>query len=314
MLSLPPAHCGQNGALEQRLTNHVRMLGETIGARSLARYPIGLSKAASYIESELKNEHLPLASRVYKISDRLGRRESSLKGKSARNIVATIRGATAPNDVIVIGAHYDSVYSCPGANDNATGVAALIEIAKALAHKKFARTLQFVAFTNEEPPFFRTEDMGSYRFARDCYHDRVNVVGMLALETMGYYSAEANSQRFPPGLAGTHSTTGNFIAFVANQSSAELAQAVTKSFQEAVAFPTELVVAPPSVPGVDFSDQQAFWKYKYPALMVTDTAFLRYPDYHRESDTPEKVDCGKLAVVTQGLIQAISALAQPVKN
>jgi Zn-dependent M28 family amino/carboxypeptidase len=282
----------------RRLEEDVRMLAARIGERNMW-HPGNLEQAARHIESQLAATGCTVESQTYR-----------LQGRSVRNIVAEIRGRKRPEEIIVIGAHYDSVFGSPGANDNATGVAVLIELARTLCSDRPRRTLRLVAFVNEEPPFFKTGDMGSRVYARQAKQQGEQIVAMVSLETLGYYSEAAGSQAFPfPLLRFFYPTRANFIAFVANFRSRALLQQALKAFRANSAFPAEGLVAPEWLIGVDWSDHWSFWRSGYPAIMITDTALFRYRHYHMPGDTPDKVDFQALARVTAGLAGMTRALA-----
>ena len=226
-----------------------------------------------------------------------------------RNIEVEMAGQGRHDEIIVIGAHYDSVIGSPGANDNGSGVAAVIELARLLRKARPARTLRFVAFANEEQPFFKTEEMGSRFYARRSQQRRDNIVAMLSLETIGYYSDRPGSQRYPFPLGFFYPSAGNFIAFVSNLASRPLLHKALAAFRRHAEFPSEGVAAPAFIPGVDWSDHWSFWKEGSPALMVTDTAPYRYPHYHTVQDTPDKVDYERLARVVAGLHLMLRDLA-----
>ena len=222
--------------------------------------------------------------------------------ESGVNIESEVRGN---DEVIVIGAHYDSVIGSPGADDNATGVAAIIELAKRFTKTK--RTLRFVAFANEEAPHFGTSEMGSLRYAQRCRDRHEKVVAMLSLETIGYFSDAPKSQTYPAKLEFLYPSTGNFVAFVSNLQSAMLTRRCRRAFKN---FPAEIGTLPEMVPGVGWSDQWAFWQCGYKALMVTDTAPFRNPNYHTARDTPGTIDYGRLAQVVDGLEAVIDNIAR----
>lgn len=227
------------------------------------------------------------------------------------NIEATLEGSSHPDEVLVIGAHYDTVGGCPGANDNATGIAAMIELARRFAGRPQARTVRFVAFANEEPPFFQTAQMGSVVYARTARARGDRITGMLALETMGYYSDAPGSQQYPvPEMAGLYPDVGNFIGFVSDDTSAGLLESAGEAFTEGTALPLQAAAMPAGLPGVGWSDHWSFWQVGYPALMVTDTAPWRYPWYHTADDTPDKIDFDRLAEVVRGLEYVVRALAK----
>jgi Zn-dependent M28 family amino/carboxypeptidase len=170
--------------------------------------------------------------------------------------------------------------------------------------------VRFVAFVNEEPPFYRSEQMGSRVYARRSRERRDHIVAMLSLETIGYYSDEPGSQLYPFPLRFFYPSTGNFLAFVANLGSRGLLREALASFRRNAQFPSEGVAAPAFIPGVDWSDHWSFWQESYPALMVTDTAPYRYPHYHTLQDTPDKLDYERLARVVMGLHGMLRDLAK----
>lgn len=258
-----------------------------------------LEAAAQYIEKALAGSGLAVATQRF------------LSGPAeVRNIEVEVRGSARASDIIIVGAHYDSAPGAPGANDNGSGVAAVIELARLFAADKPARTLRFVAFVNEEPPFYRSEAMGSRHYARRSKERREDIRAMFSLETIGYYSDRPGSQRYPFPLGFFYPSTGNFIAFVSNLSSRSLLHEAIASFRVHGGIPSEAVAAPAWVPGVDWSDHWSFWREGWPALMVTDTAPYRYFHYHTAQDTPDKVDYERVARVVTGLRGMLRELAQ----
>ncbi len=258
-----------------------------------------LESAARYIETALAGSGLTVATQHF------------LSGPAeVRNIEVEIRGGARASEIVIVGAHYDSVLGAPGANDNGSGVAAVIELARLFAAEKPARTLRFVAFVNEEPPFYHSDAMGSRHYARRSKERGENILAMLSLETIGYYSDVPGSQRYPFPLGLFYPSTGNFIAFVSNLTSRALLHETLASFRRHAGIPSEGVAAPAFIPGVDWSDHWSFWQEGWPALMVTDTAPYRYPHYHTPQDTPDKVDYERLARVVTGLHGMLRDLAQ----
>lgn len=273
------------------------MLAGTIGERNVWRYT-ALQRAAEYISSTFAACGYDPRRQTYEVS-RL----------PVSNIEAVLPGSTTPAETIVVGAHYDTVNDCPGANDNATGIAATLELARRFATTPRARTIKFVAFVNEEPPFFKTSQMGSLVYATAAKDRGERVVGMLSLETMGCYSDAKGSQQYPAPIALLYPDTGNFIGFVANIQSTRLMLKARRAFRRRTSFPVQCAALPDAIPGVGWSDHWAFWQAGYPALMVTDTAPFRYPWYHTAQDTPDKIDFEKLEQVVDGLESVIAALA-----
>jgi hypothetical protein len=234
-----------------------------------------------------------------------------VQGRECRNLIVEIPGAALATEIIVVGAHYDSAPGTPGANDNASGVAALLVIAEQLRGLTPARTLRFVAFTNEEPPYFqREEQMGSWVYARACRARGDDIVGAISLETIGYFSDEVGSQQYPPLLASSYPNTGNFIGFVANLKSRGFLNQVLKEFQQHSQVASESASLPEVIEGVGWSDHWSFWQEDYVGLMITDTAPFRYPHYHLETDTPDKLDWDRYTLVVEALVPTIEQLVK----
>jgi Zn-dependent M28 family amino/carboxypeptidase len=229
-----------------------------------------------------------------------------IKGNTYQNIIAELAGSTYPEQILVVGAHYDTVRTTPGADDNASGVAGLLALAGTLAEAKMSKTVRFVAFALEEPPFYRTRNMGSYHYARSLKKRREKIEGMICLEMIGFFSDREGSQQYPfPLLRGKFPTKGNFIAMVGNMRSKRFTNTTAESFIRAVDLPVVTLNAPPLVIGIDFSDHWSFGKFGYTALMVTDTAFYRNPHYHAATDLPETLDYNRMAKVVRGLAAAV---------
>jgi Zn-dependent M28 family amino/carboxypeptidase len=287
---------GEAVSLPDRLRAHVARLAGEIGERNAWR-PAALDAAAAYIASTLGG-----------MGDAVAAQEFTAAGVLVRNLEAERRGGAGADEIVVVGAHYDTVLGSPGADDNASGVAALLEVAQALRGRGHRRTLRLLAFVNEEPPFFQGEEMGSLRYARRCRERGEDVVAMLSLETIGYYSDAPGSQSYPAGLGLLYPSTGSFIAVVGDLRSHALVRAVASSLRRHCIVPCESVTLPAFVPGVGWSDQWAFWQQGYHAVMLTDTAPFRHPAYHTAEDTPDRLDYERLAAVTSGLAAAVSDL------
>jgi Zn-dependent M28 family amino/carboxypeptidase len=221
----------------------------------------------------------------------------------------TLPGRARASEIVLAGAHYDTVPGSPGANDNASGVAGLIEIARALRAVQPARTVKLVAFVNEEPPFFYFGQMGSRVYARAARRRNDDIRVMLSLEMLGYYSDAPGSQGYPPLLGLFYPAVGNFIAFVSNLRSLRALREVAAAFKARSNFPAEMLASPGIVPGVSWSDHVSFWREGYSAVMVTDTAFYRYRYYHGPGDTADRLCYAEMARVVDGLAQAITVLA-----
>lgn len=234
------------------------------------------------------------------------------EGVTVENLEVVLAGSAKAREVVVVGAHYDTAAGGPGADDNASGVAALLAIARALAASKHhpSRTIRFVAFANEEPPYFWNAEMGSLVYAKACKARGDVITAMLSLETLGYYRDEAGSQKYPPIVSWFYPNRGDFVAFVGNLGSRGVVHEAIATFRGAAAFPSEGAALPSFVTGVGWSDQWSFWQVGYPGVMVTDTAPFRNPAYHQPSDTPDTLDYPRLARVTEGLVAVVKKLAE----
>ncbi len=224
-------------------------------------------------------------------------------------IEAQRRGSTLADEIVVIGAHYDCIMGTPGADDNASGVAACLELARRYADKEPKRTVRFVLFTFEEPPAFWDETMGSLVYAKACKAAGDNIVAMISVESIGYYSDAAGSQRYPEPMGHFYPDTGGFIAFIGNYSSRALTKRCLRTFRRTTPFPSEGGSPIGYLPGVGWSDHWSFWQAGYPAIMVTDTAAYRNPHYHMPTDVPETLDYERTSRVVEGLERVLDDLA-----
>ena len=264
-------------------------------------YYAELEKAAAVIEGRLTDFGFDPQAQEYVVDGTI----------PVRNIEAVIEPAIQQRSppTFVIGAHYDSPDDCPGANDNGTGVAALLEIARALSnHRPERHRLRLQFFVNEEAPYCKTPDMGSWQAANRLKEQGENINGMVALETLGYFSQEPRSQDFPVPFNWIYPDTGNFVAFVGLPGARNFTHTLTRKFRKLSGFPAIGGIAPGFIPGIDLSDHWAFDQFGFPALMVTDTAPFRNPYYHQLNDTPDNVDYENLARITRGLIRVIEDL------
>ena len=292
-----PALSIEQEKIAKRLRQHVTMLAGTIGERH-AGVAEAYAAAADYVQQELTRADL--APYVETFGDQ----------QQFLNIVAEHYGNGEIDEIIVIGAHYDTVLMSPGADDNASGVAVMLELARKLASVSFRRQLRFVAFANEETTYFSSEDMGSLFHARQAYERGETIHAMFSLEMLGYYSDEPDSQYYPGLFRWFYPDRANFIAFVSNFLSRPLLTKSIGTFRQAGQFRSEGFAAPAAlIPDVRRSDHAAFWRYGYPAVMVTDTASYRNIAYHKVSDVPDTLDYENMARVVSGLIAVIAELA-----
>jgi hypothetical protein len=286
--------------LDARLHEHVTTLASRIGVRNVERTR-HLIAAREYLASKLT----PLVTS----SNRLQFEDVGLAGGHAQNVIFEVLG-TNRQRIVLVGAHYDSVDSSPGANDNASGVAAVLELAGSFARRPAAQTLRFVLFANEEPPYFKNPGMGSRVDADNARQRGDNIAAMLSLETIGYYSDAPDSQHYPWPVGLLYPSRGNFLGFVGDFGSRSLVRSAIRAFRRTERFPSQGAALPSTFPGVDWSDHWSFRQAGYPAIMITDTALYRDANYHQASDTPEKLDYERLARVTRGLETMIRALVQ----
>ncbi len=233
------------------------------------------------------------------------------KGNEYFNIVSGWRPGplgSSPSPLLVIGAHYDTVSTTPGADDNSSGVSGLLELARILG-RDGKEKVRLVFFCNEEPPCYRTGNMGSYWYARHLKRSGQPLLGMICFEMIGYFSDRQNSQGYPfPLMDRVYPQKGNFIAMVGNIRSRDFTLGLKRAFGKYSPLPVESLNAPSFVIGIDFSDHWSFNKMGYVATMITDTAFYRNPHYHRPTDLPHTLDYKRSAMVVDGLAGAIAEL------
>jgi Zn-dependent M28 family amino/carboxypeptidase len=294
--ALPPL-AAEETITSANMRKTVDFLAGTVGDRNMIAYQ-QLQTAAAFIESRFK-------SLGYEVESQ----EFTVQMRKVRNISVEIRGEGKREDVVVVGAHYDTVFDCPGADDNTSGVAALLELARLFKFSHPRRTLRFVAFVNEEYPWFKTDAMGSLVYAKRARQRNENIVAMISLETIGMYSDVEGSQRYPEPMGFLYPRKANFIGFVGNLASRGLVRQAVKSFRRNTQFPSEGSAAPAAMSGVGWSDHWSFWEQGYSAIMVTDTALFRNPNYHRPTDKPETLDYDRMAQVVTGLEAVVKDLA-----
>lgn len=285
-------------ALERNLRRHVAELATNIGERNVWR-PGSLTAAARYIRSVWEAEGFTVIPQTC----------YSWRAEPCLNLEVVIAGRARAPEILLVGAHYDTVPGSPGANDNASGVAALLELARLLKAHEPAQTLKLVAFVNEEAPFFHSKQMGSMIYAANARARRDPIALMLSLEMLGCYEDMPGSQSYPPLLRFFYPDRGNFIALVSNLAGHRPLRRLSSVFRSQSLFPCETLAAPAIVPGLSWSDHRSFWKAGYKALMVTDTAFYRYRHYHLPGDTAEKLDYRSMAQVVDGLARTLAVIA-----
>lgn len=284
--------------IADNLGKHVYSLSKNIGPRNYPRKS-ALARAANYIKYFFSKYSFEPQSHLYRIAE---------INADFENVIAEKPGKDG-SGIIIAGAHYDSFPDSPGADDNASAVAVLLELARELSPLPLKKTLRFAAFANEEPPFFKTEGMGSLQYARLCRKAGENIEAMICLESVGCFSDEKGSQSYPFPLKYFYPETGNFISAVSDIPSRKLLKECARHFRRASSLPLETLSAPPAlVPQISLSDHWSFWKTGYRAVMITDTAFLRAPHYHTPQDTPEKLDYRRMASVFRGTANILKNL------
>lgn len=286
-----------------RLEADVRRMALELSPRS-EEHVTNLQAVSDFIAQAFREAGGRVSERTYEDSS----------GVTRRNVIAQFGpegGEGEAPEVIVLGAHYDAFGPHPGADDNASGVAGLLELARLFGAHPPPMPVELVAYPNEEPPHFTSEDMGSDRHAAALEAEGRKVRAMFSLEMLGYFSDEPGSQGFPIGLLGhVYPDTGNYIVVVGRFTDIPLVRTVKGAMLGATDLPVESINAPTVVPGVDFSDHRSYWARGMPAVMVTDTAFYRNPNYHTPHDTPDTLDYARMAKVVQGVYAAVLAVAQ----
>ncbi|HVO66729.1 MAG TPA: M28 family peptidase [Syntrophales bacterium] len=280
-----------------RLYKHVEHLSVHIGSRSVYEYD-KITATKDYIVSSLKDFGCEPALQTF-----------IYNGREYSNIIVSMTGSKSPAETVIIGAHYDTVYGTPGADDNASAVAVLLEICRISKNFSPARTLKLIFFVIEEPPVFRSKYMGSYVYAAEAKARNENIKSMICLEMLGYYADKKGGQSFPlPLMNMVYPSTPNFIAIVGNMSSRDLVEKVKKSLRESSSIHIETLSTVSFIPGVDFSDHRSFWKMGYPAVMITDTAFYRNPNYHAQTDSIDTLNFDKMNDLLNGLLNVVRNL------
>ncbi|MBI2297977.1 MAG: M28 family peptidase [Armatimonadetes bacterium] len=296
---LPPVTAHQRD-IEAALRGHVEKLAGEIGDRNTNAMD-GYRAAEQYIVDEFEHLGYGVERQTYRVD-----------GESCSNLIAEQPGGELRDEIVVVGAHYDSVgcVGCPGANDNASGVALVLYLAEAFAGSSGARTLRFVAFANEEPPYFWTANQGSLVYAKECRRRGDRIVAVFTPDTMGYYTDRPHSQKYPLPIGLLYPNKGNFLGIIGNVRSRALVRRTVKLFRTHAMFPSEGIAAPGVVPGIGWSDHWSFWKEGYPAVMFSDGGPWRYPYYHKPADTPEKLDYERFARAVDGIEAVVAEVAE----
>ena len=286
--------------IESNLRRHVDCLAGVIGSRTLAR-PKTIDATIGYLRGQWEAMQHDVRDEVY---DALG--------DQATNLVVEKVGTRRPDDIVLLGAHYDTTSTTPGADDNASAVAVMLEVSRLLKDHTGKRTARYVAFACEEAPYYNLQAMGSQHHAQQARQRNEKIVAMLCLEMVGYFRDEIGSQQIPPGIPALlrrfFPKRGNFLAAIGNMPSWKLVWSFRRGFKRGTRMPLFSISLPEKIEEIRRSDNSSFWDQGYPALMLTDTSFLRNPHYHQETDTPETLDYGRMTDVTLGMATAMKGL------
>jgi Zn-dependent M28 family amino/carboxypeptidase len=282
-------------ASSENLKAHVNALASGPESRNYKNIK-ALNNAAEYVKQELQ-----------KYTQNVQEQPYTVNGTIYKNIIALFGDPS--KERIVIGAHYDVCGDQPGADDNASGVAGLLELARLFKDAQSKYCIELVAYTLEEPPFFRTENMGSYIHARSLKDQGVKVKGMICLEMIGYFDDRKGSQSYPVGLMKLfYGSRGNYISIVKQFGQGSFGRKFKRKFKHSRFIQTKTVTAPAFIPGIDFSDHLNYYRFDYKALMVGDTAFYRNARYHEATDKPETLNYEKMAGVVNAVFAGIAGL------
>lgn len=290
------------------LREWVQALAGGIGPRALTR--LVKSDDAYVMQRDPSRLHLAqhwLEDELTRMGCTFERQEYRVDRTTCTNLITERPGFGSGDEIIVVGAHYDTVAWSPGANDNASGVAALLALADAFKKKQPMRTLRFVFFVNEEMPYGGTPSMGSHVYARACRERGDHIVAMISLDEIGYFTDQPKTQLYPFPLNLLYPSTGDFIGFATNLSNKSLLDSIVTTFRRHAKLPSEGLAL--NIDDVGRSDHWSFWEHDYPALIVTDTADFRYAHYHGRNDTPDKLDYDRFALLVSALEYTVSDLA-----
>ena len=275
------------------LKHHVQVLAGKIGERHV-RKQVALQQAANYISQQWQAMGYAVV-----------RQPFYARGVVCENLEVSSTGKQNPDDIVLVCAHYDTAKECPGANDNASGIAAMLEISRYFAETRPHSTIRFVALTNEKPPFAGTEKSGSWLYAHQANQRYDKIRAAIILESLGYYNNAPGSQLYPPLLGMLYPRRANFVAMTSNLRSMGVMRRFAKCFNRHATLRSLPMIAPNFLPWVTWSDNSPFWLHGYRAFMVSDTSLYRYPFYNSIRDTPEKLDYESLAYISIALMKAI---------
>lgn len=293
----PAAPTSEEEDLRDALKDHVVHLSRDIGSRSNSD-PSRIASAAAYVEDALRRTGLEI------------RRETiEASGRSGLNLIAEQRGASRPSEIVLVGSHLDSPRNSPGADCNASGVAAAIELAKRLSSNSSERTLRFAFFTFSESPFAGTDGQGAYQHAKKCAEKQEQIVAAILLEGLGSFSDAAGSQSVPFPYTAAYPDKGDFVAFLSDIASRDLLRDVVGRFRASSRMPSEGCAIPGMYPGFSGTDAAAISRAGFPAVLVTDTGIERNPEYGRPSDTHDRLDYERMARATLGVETIVAGFA-----
>jgi Zn-dependent M28 family amino/carboxypeptidase len=296
VLYLQPSKAVSNASLDG-LKNDVRMLSETLAPRG-ERLADNLDKKAAFIKQEFEKTGAKVSEQVFTVGS-----------ADYRNVIAVFGADSAER--IVVGAHYDTAGGHAGADDNSSGVAGLLELARHLSKTDLSVQVELVAYTLEEPPYFGTNKMGSYVHAKSLQDAGAKVRLMISLEMIGYFSDAPDTQDFPVSfLSLFYPSKGNFAAVVGNLENGLTVRNIKSEMLKSVPTPVYSINAPSFVEGIDFSDHRNYWQFGYNAVMITDTAFYRNKNYHTHNDTWEKLDYERMAQVVDATYSVVISYNQ----
>ncbi len=291
-LCLPLLSFAAEGADTTLIKSHLTAITKTKGFRNHNNTDL-LNATAAYIQNQLS-----------KYSTNVTIQEYTVKGKGYKNVLCSFGPADAKR--IIIGAHYDVCGDQQGADDNASGITGLLELARMLKDKPLTYRIDLVAYTLEEPPYFEEVEMGSYVHAKSLADNHTDVYGMVSLEMIGYFKDAKHTQSYPiKPLKLLYGSRGNYITLVRKPGSGKFAARFARAFKRSDEIRTVKFTAPAYLPGIDFSDHRSYWHFHFSALMITDTAFLRNKSYHEATDVMEALDIPRMAAVIDGVYTAL---------